>query len=108
MTSRLASRQLTLNEINTSTESAVLNSGIQPLARARASGLSSDCKRLGRSEEWDPKISDAHYNEPRSSLNVSARRPHQAEPQVFTFGKRRRLTDLRKKKVRGEASGLLC
>ena len=68
MTSRLASRQLTLNEINTSTESAVLNSGTQPLARARASDPSSNCERLDGSEEWDPKISDAHSNEPISQF----------------------------------------
>ena len=51
-----------LNEINASTESTVLNSGKQPLAPARASDLSSNCGRLERLEEWDPKVSDAHYN----------------------------------------------
>ena len=53
-----------LNEINTSTESTVLNSGKQPLAPARVSDLSGNCGRLERLEEWDPKVSDAHYNEP--------------------------------------------
>ena len=45
------------------TESTVLNSGIQPLASARASGRSGNCKKLERSEEWDPKTSDAHYTD---------------------------------------------
>ena len=51
-------------EINALTECTVLNLGIQPLALARASDLSGNCERLERSEEWDPKILDAHYNEP--------------------------------------------
>ena len=55
---------MTLNEINTSTESAVLNSGTQPLARARVSGPPSGYGRLEGLEDWDPKVSDAHYNEP--------------------------------------------
>ena len=52
-------------EINASTESTVLNSGYKLLARARKlSDLFSICRRLGRLEEWDLKVLDAHYNEP--------------------------------------------
>ena len=61
ITSRLTSRRIILIEINALTESTVLNSGKQPLAPVRASDLSSNCGRLERLEEWDPKVLDAHY-----------------------------------------------
>ena len=53
-------------EINTSTESTVLNSGHKFLAWVKKLGqkrsnLFSICRRLGRLEEWDPKVLDAHY-----------------------------------------------
>ena len=109
MTSRLASRQLTLNEINTSTESAVLNSGTQPLARARVSGPPSRYERLDGLEDWDPKVSDAHYNEPNKFFEpLTAWRLHRARIQVFALDRSRRLTDLQKNKVRGEAECPLC